>query len=188
MPYTSISEQTLALRASRELNKQQAERIKELEGDKEHPENYCHLCGGKNISWYADNELWNEVTKSETILGGICCPLCFVKMAEKKSIKPPTWRLSREGDAPREIELQLRVVNREERIGELEDGALQVVADSNKLQLEAAQRIKEFETEIREVSNQLSDLYELCSETTEPAVYGTILGLHERLERALKGR
>ena len=96
------------------------ERIKELEGDKEHPENYCHLCGGKNISWYVDNELWNEVTKSEVIPGGICCPLCFVKLAEKKGIKPTAWRLSREGDSPREIELQLRVVNRDEQIEELE--------------------------------------------------------------------
>ena len=50
------------------------------------------------------------------------------------------------------------------------------------------EQIKELEDEIQEVSNQLNDLYELCSETTRPAVYGTILGLHERLEQALKGK
>lgn len=48
-------------------------------------------------------------------------------------------------------------------------------------------RIKELEAEIREVSNQLYNLYKLCSDTTSSDVYGTILGLHERLEQALKG-
>ncbi|GAG96755.1 unnamed protein product, partial [marine sediment metagenome] len=28
---------------------------------KEHPEDYCHICGGKNIVWFADNDLWNKV-------------------------------------------------------------------------------------------------------------------------------
>jgi hypothetical protein len=46
-------------------------------------------------------------------------------------------------------------------------------------------RTKELETEIQEVSNQLLGLYDNCNETTRPAVYGTILGLHERLEQAL---
>lgn len=49
-------------------------------------------------------------------------------------------------------------------------------------------RIKELEAEIQEVSNQLMDLYTNCNETTEPKDYGFILGLHERLEQALKGK
>jgi hypothetical protein len=48
-------------------------------------------------------------------------------------------------------------------------------------------RIEELEAEIQEVSNQLLELYDNCNETTRPAVYGTILGLHERLEQTLKG-
>ncbi len=48
------------------------------------------------------------------------------------------------------------------------------------------QRIKGLESEIQEVSNQLVDLYNKCNETTAPEVYGTVLGLHERLEQALK--
>lgn len=53
---------------------------------------------------------------------------------------------------------------------------------------EQVKQIKELETEIQEVSNQLYNLYDACNETTEPEVYGTILGLHERLEQALKGK
>ena len=41
---------------------------------------------------------------------------------------------------------------------------------------------------MEEVSNQLYELYSECADTTEPKVYGTILGLHERLERAVKGK
>lgn len=47
-------------------------------------------------------------------------------------------------------------------------------------------RIKKLEDEIQEVSNQLLELYDKCNETAEPEVYGTILGLHERLEQSLR--
>lgn len=53
---------------------------------------------------------------------------------------------------------------------------------------ELAEQIKDFEAEVQEVSNQLYDLYELCSDTTRPEVYGSILGLHERLDQALKDK
>lgn len=43
-----------------------------------------------------------------------------------------------------------------------------------------------YQAEIQEVSNQLINLYTECNETTEPEVYGTILGLHEGLEIFLK--
>lgn len=45
------------------------------------------------------------------------------------------------------------------------------------------ERVKELKTEIQEVSNQLLDLYDKCNETTKPEFYGTVLGLHERLEQ-----
>ena len=51
-----------------------------------------------------------------------------------------------------------------------------------------AKRIKYLKAEIQEVANQLIELYNECNETTEPEVYGAILGLHERLEQALKGK
>ena len=74
----------------------------QLIGDKEHPENWCHLCGGKNINWYADNDLWNEVIPSDMKPSSqIICPICFVKLAEKKGIILTAWRLSKEGDAPK---------------------------------------------------------------------------------------
>lgn len=48
--------------------------------------------------------------------------------------------------------------------------------------------IEKLETEMQEVSNQLLELYTDCNETTEPKVYGTILGLHQRLEQFLTGK
>ena len=50
------------------------------------------------------------------------------------------------------------------------------------------EQIEELEAEMEEVSNQLYELYSECADTTEPKVYGTILSLHERLERAVKGK
>ena len=47
-------------------------------------------------------------------------------------------------------------------------------------------RIKGLETIIQEAANDLYDLYDKCNNTTEPEVYGAILGLHERLELALE--
>ena len=51
----------------------------------------------------------------------------------------------------------------------------------------AEKRITWLEDEIQEAANDLYDLYDKCNNTTEPEVYGAILGLHERLELALKG-
>lgn len=74
-------------------------------GDESHPENHCHLCSGKNIIWYADNDLWNEVVEDHNL---ICCPLCFVKLAKKKGIDT-AWRISREGDEPEVNKLRLMI-------------------------------------------------------------------------------
>ena len=83
--------------------------------------------------------------------------------------------------------IQICVLNK--RIGELETDKenLRLYASG----LENAQnlinvRFRNLQTEMQEVANQLMDLYDKCIETTEPEVFGTILGLHERLEEALK--
>jgi hypothetical protein len=62
-----------------------------------HPEDYCHICSNENITWYADNDLWNKVMDKRE---EICCPVCFVKIAESKGIRPTAWRLSVENDTP----------------------------------------------------------------------------------------
>ena len=49
------------------------------------------------------------------------------------------------------------------------------------------ERITELQNEIQQVSNDLYELYNKCADTTEPEIYGTILGLSERLERFVKG-
>lgn len=60
---------------------------------KPHPEDYCHKCNGKNITWYASNELWNAVMPDNQ-RGEILCPICFVKLAEERGLKPCAWRIS----------------------------------------------------------------------------------------------
>ena len=79
--------------------------------------------------------------------------------------------------------------NYQQQIGELETDKenLRLYASG----LENAQnlitvRFRNLQTEMQEVANQLMDLYDKCVETTEPEVFGTILGLHERLEESLK--
>jgi len=112
----------LLLQAADEIDRMTAEN-KKLKGKKDHPEHYCHKCGGKNISWYVDNNLWNEVIGS----GGILCPLCFVSIAEEKGINPIAWRLSREGDEPEVNKLRVKNNQQAERIKELE----QILNDSH---------------------------------------------------------
>jgi hypothetical protein len=48
-----------------------------------HPEAFCVECGKENITWYADNDLWNKVMPDD---GGILCPQCFAKKAEVKGL------------------------------------------------------------------------------------------------------
>lgn len=69
-------------------------KLKILEGNDNHPENKCEKCGGRNITWHADSDVWNEVARKDG--WGILCPICFVKLAEKKGIIPTAWKLSQE--------------------------------------------------------------------------------------------
>jgi SMC interacting uncharacterized protein involved in chromosome segregation len=54
-----------------------------------------------------------------------------------------------------------------EQIKELEDGAIQVIADSNKLQLKAAGRIEELETENKRLQNDHNCVASLCDSIDE---------------------
>lgn len=95
----------------------QAEQLHRLQGTNDHPENHCHICGGKNISWYVDNDLWNLVVPSDMKpKSHIFCPLCFVQLAEKVGIHPTAWRLSREGDDPEVDELRIERNRQAEQI------------------------------------------------------------------------
>ena len=44
------------------------------------------------------------------------------------------------------------------------------------------ERITELQNEMQQVSNDLYELYNKCADTTKPEIYGTILGLSERLD------
>jgi len=90
---------------------------------KEHPEDYCHICGGKNIVWFADNNLWNKVVDNK---GLICCPICFIEMAKKKGIDPTAWRISEDGDDPLVDKLRLEISYLKDGLRELIDKAEKV--------------------------------------------------------------
>jgi hypothetical protein len=56
-----------------------------------HPEDYCHRCGGDNVSWSAPSPLWNEVMRGGDINApddyqGIICPTCFIKLCEEMGV------------------------------------------------------------------------------------------------------
>mgnify|MGYP001595234074 FL=1 len=64
----------------------------------EHPEDYCHRCGGPNITWSAPSPLWNQVMRGGDINGvdkfnGIVCPICFVQLAEDAGVAE-LWQLT----------------------------------------------------------------------------------------------
>lgn len=56
----------------------------------ESPESVCQKCGGKNIVWWVDNEMWNTAIGSSA---GILCPSCFVICYEKATGLQPIWEL-----------------------------------------------------------------------------------------------
>ncbi len=54
-----------------------------MKPEDKHPEDFCQECGKENVSWYADNDLWNAVMPDD---GGILCPQCFEKKAKDKGL------------------------------------------------------------------------------------------------------
>lgn len=67
-----------------EMNEENDNLLKDISLKYKHPEDYCHICLGDNILWYAENDLFNKVNGSGN---GIMCPKCFLKMASDKGIE-----------------------------------------------------------------------------------------------------
>lgn len=63
-----------------------------------HPEDFCHRCGGRNISWSIDSDVWNAIMRpdgpdSPWLWNEIICPQCFVELFTERF--PNTgWSLS----------------------------------------------------------------------------------------------
>jgi hypothetical protein len=57
-----------------------------------HPERFCQLCGGQNVTWFAPNELWNQVMGNPN---GIVCPTCFILKAQSAGVVN-VWRIQPE--------------------------------------------------------------------------------------------
>jgi len=63
----------------------------------------CQECGGgENPVWFAPHDLWNRVMGGEDCKddpGGILCPVCFIRRAERVGIKE-IWRVGPAEDNP----------------------------------------------------------------------------------------
>lgn len=57
-----------------------------------HPEDYCHLCGGVNPSWWVDSDRFNTAFPDEPHI--IVCPGCFTVAHEAATGLRCSWRLS----------------------------------------------------------------------------------------------
>lgn len=61
-----------------------------------HPEDFCHRCGRRNISWFVASDLWNEAWTEAEAEGGyqsVLCPQCFVELWERATGLRMTWEL-----------------------------------------------------------------------------------------------
>ena len=113
------------------------------------------------------------------------CPQCLLALVNENEEQAKlivdleenlkTWH------SPENLQTACRV--RDERIADLETEYLNEKRMAAKAYTACGnyqQQTGELKTEMQEVANQLMDLYDKCIETTEPEVFGTILGLHER--------
>lgn len=60
------------------------------------PEDFCHICGALNMTWYVYREIWLVATKAwaaETGREGICCPQCFAALYEQATGDSVIWEL-----------------------------------------------------------------------------------------------
>lgn len=51
-----------------------------------HPEEFCHRCGKRNVSWWVDSSIWNPVMRPAGVYlrdgeWEIICPPCFIELA-----------------------------------------------------------------------------------------------------------
>jgi hypothetical protein len=61
-----------------------------------HPEDYCHRCGGRNVSsWFVDSDRFNAALgpSGNHPFNGIVCPGCFVELHEAATGLHTTWKL-----------------------------------------------------------------------------------------------
>lgn len=68
-----------------------------------HPEDYCHRCGGRNVSsWWVDSDRFNLAfgPPEQHPYQGIVCPGCFVDAHEKASGLTASWRLLPDPQTP----------------------------------------------------------------------------------------
>jgi hypothetical protein len=54
-----------------------------------HPEDFCHRCAGRNISWHIASDVWNAVMRPEGAdspwrWSEIICPACFAELFEAR--------------------------------------------------------------------------------------------------------
>ena len=63
------------------------ETINKFKGKKDHPEDYCHRCEGRNINWHTDNGTWNDLAY------GIICPICLDELHKEKHGNSPHWKI-----------------------------------------------------------------------------------------------
>lgn len=64
------------------------------DGDQEHPEARCDLCGGPNITWWADSDRFNTATQGlQRGNGHILCPICFVRNFENETGLYSMWQI-----------------------------------------------------------------------------------------------
>lgn len=58
-----------------------------------HPEDFCHRCGRRNVCWFVDSLLWNEVDDVNGRVS-ILCPTCFARKWESLyPDQPVIWEL-----------------------------------------------------------------------------------------------
>lgn len=59
-----------------------------------HPEDFCHRCGGRNVSsWYVDSAHFAAALGAVPAWQGIVCPGCFVVLHERATGQQCTWKL-----------------------------------------------------------------------------------------------
>lgn len=51
----------------------------------DHPEARCDDCGGPNMVWWTENDVWNNVIRpnGEIIADPMLCPRCFIIRAKR---------------------------------------------------------------------------------------------------------
>lgn len=61
-----------------------------------HPEDYCHRCGTRNISWSVDSDRFNLAMgpHAQHQWNGIICVACFVELHEAASGLHASWTLT----------------------------------------------------------------------------------------------